>query len=322
MNVWVLSPTVWDSFMRLIGYVRAAQARSRNLITQLQGAADDNATRAIVQQAVEGRNKLLERFRGRIFPFGRAFSIILKDEGLSVEAALNRYTGRILVDEAALTRIFAVLLEQGVLTEEARRDLYYHFTGEENTDPIMSPNGVRDFTDAVRNLDRQTMLNRINECQGRQCYNILQRVRGSDIVARRVVEASGRTRKWVNVLSGFIGGTATLAIMSGGVITIVYLAGGCSLPRSVMDVFGAVGVTPRTLVSGGGQLAGSLAGQFTLDAVAGGRTCCVRRYRTNWDRSRGCLVFSMNIIWLLILWVLITFLLGPMVSDHWGDRCE
>ena len=327
--------SLYDSFKRLFFYVNKVADNSTRLLREF--ADVDNAIpipdgtprdvryartwrrwtrkQQIAKRAVRERNEFLNNLRKWATPLGLAFSIAIKDRGLEYEQALMRYTMRIFRDHVRLQQ----MLPSGDVEAGMRGslmgiwnalDLQGHQgalqVGPQQVAPLNQLVSIQDIAQRARNLDDRTLAQRLG---GQMANTLVARVHGSEQLRRDIIQASGRTNPYVNLISKVML-YGSLGIMGlGGIATISYCAQEDPDPVSTFG-FETIGLTPKSVIADGvGGVVVSLTAQSIIEGVSKCGIPCCNRNAIDWGRGKGFFIFIVDFIIVILValffgWVL------------------
>lgn len=339
----------WDSMLRLVYYLREVQASSQRSLHALN--ANPNLTpHQLLQlqaQVVQRRNEILDTMRSWITPFGRAFSRALKEEGLTHQRIVARYTLRVLQDAGTLQG----LLQQFALTIgganpdqtiDDRCTGVLHILGRYNNGVIGPPmlgappvgvainmmvgpfaNQATAIAAAFAGFDEDefitfcdTVRNWMAAHGGAHDFALFQdgqllllALMFSRDVTRRIVLASGRTNGTVNAIARFYSFAGCTVLVAGGIILAVY-ARGMTIPPTITTMFSLPFFSLPSATRAIVQTATSLGSGYIVTRMQGSdcTACC---YRDRGTGGRIGFVFVAYFLPLFIIMAIYELLIGP-----------
>lgn len=269
-----LITSTYDSLRRIIVYIRGAE---RNAELMLQNMINDPTNhRQYRAQAIQARNELLTNMRRYNTPFARAFSVAIKEEGKRIEELVEMYMERI--------------------------------RQSDNRNLITPTDRFRSAVTAVM-VGRDGQSGETDWIQARKINSILL-LRSfarqlSPEISRRIINASGRTNKLVNIVAystSFLGIAA--GITASGLAIAVY-NGDESVSQEILDTLTITSTT--AVVSASASVLTQLGSGLISEQVG----------QTNWLRRKSTMQKVGFVIFIpLFFSILVAIILGISFDDN------
>lgn len=262
-----LAPGTWDALNRILTYIREVEAGSANCLRQLRANPDQH--QQIRQNAILNRNRLLDLTRERATPFGRAFSVAIKEEGKSMAELLDMYTNRLRNDPARMSQMVSPLDRFRSAVRAVGR----------STDVEQGTDWTRARLEYLRDFLRTASLNI------------------SSTLSEDIIRAAGRTSPFVNKLAYAAAGLGVAMGFCAGTLALVSFVDSEAISRQVLDTLSIANYRQFMLSAAG--IGATLGSGYVVQKV--GETYIVRHAQT---RIRvGTVVLLQLSMSLFLMWI-------------------